>query len=315
VRDDLTLVSNVERLMILRTFAGFADLPPAEVSLIAQHSRRRFFPAGSHIARAGEPIKSIYFVVDGEIELSRHGHPLRTMGPRSTVGALSALASDGDTPRIVATRDTLTLAIQVDDMLDVFEDNFSVMVSVLRSIARTILESRRELGPAAGYVGTTRAPVACPARPLDLVERIFFLRRTIVFASTRIEALAQLARDAREVRVAAGTSLWVEGAPCERLLFVVCGRVRATTAAGQEFFFREGDALGGLDMLAGQAHWYNADVLEDLVALQFDPELFLDVLEDHHEMARDFLQTMAASLLELFERQAGHLADQRSLTA
>ncbi len=80
------LLANVERLMVLRTFTGFATMSPAEVGVLAEHTRKRFFPKGSVIAREGDPSRSIHFIVDGEVELSRHGHTLETFGPRSAVG-------------------------------------------------------------------------------------------------------------------------------------------------------------------------------------------------------------------------------------
>jgi len=299
------LLANIERLMVLRTFAGFATLSPSEVGVMAELTRKRFYPAGTIISSEGAPSRSIHFIVDGEVELKRHGHTLEKFGPRSAVGGLNSLARDPDTPEILALEDTVTLEILTEDMEDVFEDNFEILVNVTRAVARGIMQLRRELGGEAGFDQDGESAV-CPARKLDLVERIFFLRKSIAFANTRIEALAQLARNAKEVRLPAGTVLWNEGDDSDRLMFIICGTVKCSTASGQEFTFRGGGSIGGIDTLADEPRWYGANVTDGLVALEFDREIFLDVLEDHHEMARDFVGVLAAGVIALMERRAGH---------
>jgi CRP-like cAMP-binding protein len=309
VRRETRVIDDVERMMLLRTFPGFSHLAPAEVAALAEPTRRRFFPAGAVLARAGDPPRSLHFVTDGEVRVSRHGHALGQFGPRSTVGGLAVIARDPDTPEIVAIRDAVTYEMMTDDLEDMFEDNFGVLLAVLRAIASASLDARRQLGPAAGFRQDGHS-ARCPARALDLVERIFFLRKTIVFARSRIEALAQLARSARELRLEAGSVLWRAGDPSAGVVFPVCGSVRATTPEGQEFLFRGGASLGGLDMIAGERRWYTAEIVDSLVGLELDAELFLDVLEDHHEMAREFLAALARELISLQEQLAGHDPDQ-----
>jgi len=301
---DRTL-SNVERLMLLRSFSGFADMSPAELASMAEYTRRRFFRAGEVISPAGQPVRSIHFIIKGAAEVSRHGYALRTMLARETVGGLGWMARDAAPPHVCAVKDTITLEIDGEDLEDLFEDNFGIFFRSLRAVARNILELRRARGAGAGYQASRDQPVECPARPLDLVERIFFLRRTLLFAQSRIEALAQLSRNADEVRLEAGTVLWREGEEPRELLFPICGRVRGSTADRQQFWFHGGSSIGGLDNLAGQRRWFTAEVDRPLVGLRFDTEIFLDVLEDHYPLARDFLGMLARGLLELYEQQAG----------
>jgi len=306
MRPSTRAIGSVERLMILRTFAGFAQLDPAQISVLARYTRTRFFAAGAVIAQEREPTTSIHFLVSGEVELHRHGHLLGRFRERDVVGGLNALARDPDTPKMVATRDTVTLQMRTDDMEDVFEDSFSIALAVTRGIARGIIDLRLGLGPDAGFVEDEAEKIECPARPFDLVERIFFLRKSMMFAQTRIEALAQLARHAEEVRLDPGTVVWREGDEPAALYFPICGRARGHSSRGHEFTFGYGSSFGGLDNLAERPHWYTAEVDEYMVALRFDREIFLDVLEDNAEMARDFLGVIAAGLLGLRERAAGH---------
>ncbi len=301
-------LSTIQRLIILRSFEGFADLSPSEVNALADLTRKRFFKEGAVLSEEGAPTRSIQFIVSGKVALSRHGHDMSEFGPGSAVGGLNWLARDPDTPRMVALEDTVTLEVLVEDMEDLFEDNFGFFVGVCRAMVRIILELRRQLGQRAGY-DEDGEPAPYPERELDLVERIFHLRQTLTFAHTRIEALANMARAAVEVRLSPGDVLWREGDMPDRLLFPVCGLVRASTKEGQEFTFKPGGSFGGLDLLANQPRWYTVEVVEPMVALQFDQELFLDMLEDHPAMARDFQGVLAQGLLGLMEKQAGHAHD------
>jgi len=303
--DNPASIGQLERLVILRSFSGFAELPPAEMASMARHARTRFFPRGTILQREGERPRFVYFIADGAIRMRRHGHDFITMGPRDTAGGLSYLARDEDTPSLECIEDTVALVLPTDDMEDLFEDNFTFLLLVMRSISRGIIETRQVLGPTAGFEPSD--PGEAPdAKRLDLVERIFFLRKTISFAQTRIEAIAHLARSAEEIRLPAGAPLWNEGDEPRQFLFPVSGVIRAHNEAGQEFTFGAGSAVGGLDWFASQPRWFSAEVAHDLVAIEINAESFIDLLEDSYELARDFLAVMAQGLTYMYELAAGH---------
>ncbi|RMH43076.1 MAG: hypothetical protein D6689_06300, partial [Deltaproteobacteria bacterium] len=70
------------------------------------------------------------------------------------------------------------------------------------------------------------------------------------------------------------------------------------------FTFGVGSSVGGLCALGDVPRRYTATVHGGFVALAIDRELFLDRLEDDHDLARDFLTSMAAGLIALLERTA-----------
>ncbi|MBW1907787.1 MAG: Crp/Fnr family transcriptional regulator [Deltaproteobacteria bacterium] len=183
-----------QRFLFLRTMPGLAEVPPEISQVIAANTRERLFPKGEHLYRSGVPALEIQYVVSGECEIIRNGRAVRRLGPRSVVGGVSALAGEELGYDCIALEDMVTLAIAVEDSQEIFEDHFVLLKRVLRGTSREVLETRRKLGPGAGF-GLVSEPFAFPERPFDLVERMAFLRKTFSFGDSEIDAIADLARE------------------------------------------------------------------------------------------------------------------------
>lgn len=298
-------IGNVRRLLVLRSFPPFAEVSPDVLAAVAQYARERSFGRGAQIYREGSPVTGIHFIVDGEVEMRRHGRALRTLGPRSAVGGLGVFAQEPEGYDCISLTDTLTLEIGADDLQDIFEDHFVLVRASLRGLAHEILTARRRLGTDAGYSTHLEPSPACPAHELDLVERMAFIRRAMSFARSRLDAVADLAREADEIRHQAGEVLWRQGDPSDHILQLVCGSVECTSE-GAEHRFRlgPGHTVGGLDALAETSRWYTATTLNEVVSLRIPSEALFDVFEDNADMARDFLRLIARDLIRLYEQAA-----------
>jgi CRP-like cAMP-binding protein len=120
------------------------------------------------------------------------------------------------------------------------------------------------------------------------------------FADSSLEALARLTRSVREVRFRAGESIWRYGDPSDYLVLIVTGSVACVRPSG-EVILRAGPGypMGNLERFSGEPRWYSATAETDVLALHGDTEVFLDILEDHSDMARSFVSTMARNLVRL----------------
>jgi CRP-like cAMP-binding protein len=294
-------LGRIEQIHSLRSLFGLQGLSTASLAALAAHTRPLRIPEGARLANAGEPVGEIYVVIEGELSTSRGDKQLGVFGPRSAVGALSAFAHDPRGLDCVATRETVALAMRADDVLEVFEDHFEMLFAVLRAVARETIDTRMAL-PAAGFNDNIREDVACPVRPLDLIERLFCVRESFSVGLTQLDALAEIARTSREVRYPAGTRLWSIGDRSPHMLILVCGVVSARTQNGMRFRFGPRDIVGSLDMMAAVPRFYDAVVEEDAVALSHEAEVLIDLWEDHTEMGFGLLQLLAATLLSLRER-------------
>lgn len=293
-------VGQLQRILTLRTFPGLAATPAEDLAAMAQHMLERQYAAGERLLHDGQPVTRMFFIVDGEVELRRGGREHRTLGSKAVIGGLPAMARDADGYDALAVRDTLALVIPFDDMMDIFEDNFAILRRVLAGMCREALEARRRLS-AAGFSNVIAEPLVEHERPLDLVERMTVLRSVMSFTQSRLEAIAEMAHESRELRHAAGETLWKEGDTSDSMLVVVRGVVECKNADSGSFRFGPGDTLGSLETPAGIPRWYDAVVAEDLIALALDREVMFDVFEDQFDMAMDMLEGLARTILSMYD--------------
>jgi CRP-like cAMP-binding protein len=292
-----------QRFLFLRTIPGFAEVPPEVAQVVAANASERFFAKGEHLYRSGVPALEIQYVVSGECEIIRNARAVRRLGPRSVVGGVSALAGEALGYDCIALEDMITLALAVEDSQDIFEDHFVLLKRVLRGTSHEVLESRRKLGPSAGF-GPVSEPFTFPDRPFDLVERMAFLRKTFSFGDSEIDAIADLARDIQEVHLPKGEVLWNVGDRSTYSLLPLRGVVDCrATDPDQHFQLGPGDSVGAIDAMAGERRWFRAEVMEDLVAFRIDQEALLEVLEDHFTMAMSLLRSIATGILHLYDQE------------
>jgi CRP-like cAMP-binding protein len=291
----------IEQIRSLRSLFGLQHVATPALAAVAAHAVPVRIPAGTQLAVEGQPVTDVYVVIEGELATRREGRKLGTFGPHSAVGALASFARDARGYECTATRDTVALALQAEELLEVFEDHFDVMHAALRAIAHESIDTRLGITPHAGFSGALRPAPEVPVRPLDLVERLFCLREVFPVGVARLDAVAEIARTAREVRYPAGTRLWSAGDRSSRALNLLCGEVACSTSAGLTFRFGPLDILGSLDLIAGVPRWFDAIVERDVVGLALDVEVIIDLWEDHPDLCLEFLQLLASTLLSLRE--------------
>jgi CRP-like cAMP-binding protein len=296
------LVSPVERLLYLKSLPTLSGLPAAELASLADRAVERFFSKGAVLLREGRAVNAIYLVVEGALAVRRRGRFVTRVGPGAGVGGLGLFARDPEGAQVLAEEDTLTLELDTDTLLEVLEDRFPVLLHVLRDIARQVVDLiiRLRLDPTAG-APPFQLPVD-PAGELDLVERIFFLRKMAVFERASINALAELSRQTTQVRFASGITLWREGDPAPGVYLMLSGTVRATSEGrGLDFRFGAGSAVGAVEATADLPRFYDAVTETEVVALQGNSEALIDVFEDNFEMAMDYLAVLARFMLRVLE--------------
>ena len=227
----------------------------------------------------------------------------RRLGPLSVINGLASLAQVRLSREVVAIADTTALTFTHEDQVDVFEDNFEILASVLRGVAGAFLDALAAAGPAA----RRQPPPALPASPvhsLGLVEKIAALRGAPPYDEAPLEALAELARESPQVRFAAGERLWSAGDESGWSLAIVAGSVTGASGEQSEVRVIAGSIAGALDCMAGRPRELDAVAETDVVGLRIEIGTLLDVLEDHTDMALGLLHSMARDVLALRERNA-----------
>lgn len=306
------MIDLTEKMLHIRQIPVGAMLPTPVLRVVAAHLRERTFPAGTLLMRSGEPIDGLHMLTDGGVALTRAGAPLGDLDAPQTLGFLGILARQDGPYDATAKTEVRAFELETDTLLELFEDHFELLSATLRYLAERLYFDMLELpADALGIPPNDLGPA--PDRPLDVVERVIFLRATSGLTQASVNALALMARQMREVRVKAGAPLWKVGDVAEGALFLVQGTVRCTTADGREFRYGSGTGVGGVESLADKPRWYGVDAETDVVALQGSTPQLMDIFEHQCKMAMDFMAMLARAEIGLLARRAA--LGQKPLTA
>jgi CRP-like cAMP-binding protein len=304
VSQDQRAGGQVERILHLKQLPIIGSLPAADLALVADRMRERFFRKDEMVMREGEPVPAFYAVLEGTMHVTRDG---KTIGHTRAGGVVGGFAILGRDPRGLSLRaetDTLALEVDAHAVMEILEENFGITHHVLREISRQLVALlARQKNPWA-QVPAPPDPGMSRPRELDLVERILFMRSMAPFRRASINALSELSRGLTEVRMEAGTTLWNVGDPAGWVSLVVSGEVTCWTRNGAPQHLHAGAPLGSLEATAETPRWYSAVTRTPITALNGPIDGLVDVFEDNVEMAMDYMAFMARWLMDTYESQS-----------
>ncbi len=313
----------LRRMLLLRQFPMFATAELSELATIAENLVQTEFAPGAVIAPAGARLPGLHLVLDGRIDArsesggrgpagsaggeggraprgidarseSGSGAPGgvgdgRSWGPREMFGELEAFAGRGHAARAVAATETRTLLLSASDLAEIVEDNFGVLIAVVRDLAARLLANR----PRARVIALPRA-----APGLGLVERLIALRQLAPFVGARLQGLAMLAHSSEEVTWAPGATVARAGELASGFALVLDGALLVQEPGGATSELAAGQAFGGLETLAGVGHGATLVAAGPVRALSSSATAMFDVLEDHPDIAMSMIGVFARGLLD-----------------
>lgn len=291
----LRLISPLERAFHLKRLGGLRDIPPADLAGIALLAHEHSFARGAAVCRTGERLEEVHVVIDGRVRVRGGEHGDDVVGAGEVIGMLSLLARDDVGLDAVAETDTVTLALQADDLFSAFEEDFGILYNQIRDLATETLHLRKQI-PRGTYLASEKGLGEPPAGEIDLVQRLLYLRGGGL-GNANMDALMTMAQRMRTARFEPGTELWRVGRRSGFLYYILAGRVRCTTEDGTEFACGPGYPLGNIESHCGAPRWYDAVTDTSVTALEYDTDAFLDTIEQHFDMALDFVAGMASGLI------------------
>lgn len=280
------LLSDVERRVALRQIAAFRTLSEDALGAIARLSRRRELAPG--LATVVQPGRERLAVslLSGDLRVSRMGRPSR-VAQESHVLGMYWLARDSMPLELYTEGGAVVLEFPADRLDEVLEEHFSVWLSTAQAIASWLLN----LAPTSLLQTAGRRSESVVTR---LTERIAALQEAMPFARGYVDALMQLDEEAVTVRYEPGDVIWRAGDAADSVLVVLDGEMRGVTAD-------EPSGIGSLELFANRPRATALEAVESTTALRIGRELLYDLVEDHHELARDLLAMVAASIVQLME--------------
>ena len=281
----------------MRGFSLLSSLSAGDLAQVARLSRDRDFPAGAVLAIEDQPVRAAQVVISGRVDLWRAGALVRACQPFDVI-ELPAIAAGLPHPFTVRAAEPVhTLEIDAGLVAEVLEDDFRLFLEVLRLAARTPPAGRapaptvREASDAAGARARARAGGFSHD---DAAARLIALRGTDLFKQAPVDGLAALARRLEVAHLAPGDAVVLSDAG--EVTVVVEGQVSVPAIEGLPIRASGGDAtarvvgsgtvLGLREALAGAPPLAGVRADSSVVLLRGPLADLLDVLDDHHAMAR-----------------------------
>ena len=127
-------LTRIEIVVALQSSDLFALCKAEEVLRIAGIARQRRYPAGATIYEQSGPAEMLYVVVHGEVKLQGGDGPPRSIARLQTFGVREILCGRLHDRDAIACRDTLLLAIDVDDFFDLLANNIDIVKPLFRNL-------------------------------------------------------------------------------------------------------------------------------------------------------------------------------------
>jgi hypothetical protein len=278
------LLSDVERRVALREIGAFRTLSEDALGAVARLSRRReLAPGSTTVVRPGRVAVRL---LGRDLRVSRMGRPSQ-LSEQSRVLGIYWLARDSMPLELHTERGAVVLEFPGDRLDEVLEEHFPVWLATAQAVSSWLLN----LAPASPQQTIGRRAESVVTR---LTERIAALQEAMPFARGYVDALMQLDAEAVTVRYEPGDVIWRAGDAADSVLVMLDGALRGVTPD-------EPSGIGSLELFANRPRTTTLEAIEPTTALRIASENLYDLVEDHHELARDLLAMVAAAIVQLKE--------------
>jgi len=137
------ILSEIERMLVLRRVALFADLAPEDLQRIAASAIERLYEPGEALVREGDPGDELIVIVEGTVRVvQRDGdgeREVRTFGPGDHIGELAVLREQRRAATVVAgTKAVRGLAIGGAGLKAILRERPEAAMAMLSTLAERI---------------------------------------------------------------------------------------------------------------------------------------------------------------------------------
>ncbi len=289
-------VGPLERVLYLRSLPAAEGLNSEDLVSLAQYAKERLFSSGEFLFRRGSPVESFFLIVEGVVAVRRGKGALQRLGPQETVGLLHLVAREPNGLEARAESNTLTLEFPAESQLELWESHFPILLSYARyllTLRMGVLEQE------SGRQSLPSPTLDHGPYPLDLVDKLLLLSQQEIFQNCSLDGLAELCRHIHERRLEPGETLWSPGDIADSFLLLAEGELRQQRTQQPGRMLLPTTLAGLEEALTGKFRWYALEAKQESRILEIAVEPFLDILEDHFQMAVEFMANNARQLLGL----------------
>lgn len=281
----------LSRTLFLSAFAGGNRISQWQIDRLAPTLDELTVEAGTVLYREGEPAEFVYFMEDGEVELTRASFAPVVMKGKWVIGAMEGSIDLPRTRTAVMQGGTRLVTAPATVWREIFEDHFAMARTAFVGLVRGILGLYERLTNEQLVYNQNVGELAdVPLGRLDLVERLLALSAPTATHLAGMQALTALAESSDEIHFenAAAISRSEDNLRGYLLLsgIVVARRKgnQATVTVGPGNFIPIG-------VLQNPEAWELTS--EGAIrALSFRTETMMDELEEHPDLVRSVLSSL-----------------------
>ena len=235
VRSKLGKADQAQAVLRLSQMPLFAEVPPQSLQAIAQSMVMQHFPAGERVYRIGEAGDAIYFLENGEIELTEENSngvvvEKARISAGGFFGEMSLLTGVIRTEDATATRNTNLWILYKTDLDQLTVQHPAISKALSQGLATRLAEPEPEED--------------------DLLR----FRDFAILADLSPADLRQVTRYLRPMRYRGGETIYHADTPADALYFLEQGQIYMQSLDGNGWSLGPGDTFGERAILAGEPH-------------------------------------------------------------
>jgi CRP-like cAMP-binding protein len=298
----LPLISPLDRLLFLKAHPFFEmEVDIRSLVAIAEHSREVHFSKGASLIEQEQENYSFFLLVEGSVGAYYSGEKRYELKAPGAAGLLPVLAGRLHESSFIALEDIVALEIDIGMFLQVFEDHFDLMLSCSASLANRLANAEAIAGIAPGMPDKPDIAVSSIEGELDLVDRLFQVRRLALFEKANIEILAELFHGDIVRRYEKGEYLCRAGDDPGGFEVLVDGVVRLHNSDQSRSGYIEAIGLvGWRDLITDKPRIWSGVACGPVRTLHVPLDLYTDILEDHTEHALAAIGQLAWRYIEVY---------------
>jgi CRP-like cAMP-binding protein len=259
----------------------FAEVAPQSLQAIAQRMVLQHFPAGERVYRIGEAGDAIYFLENGEIELTEENSSgvvveKARIGTGGFFGEMSLLTGVICTEDATATRNTNLWILYKADLDDLSVQHPAISKALSQGLATRLAE------------------------PEPVHDDLDHFREFVILADLSPADLRQVARYLRPMRYRAGETIHQIDDPADALYFLERGQVYVQSMDGSSWVAGGGDTFGERAILSGEPH-------TSTVVADSDVDVWMLAKEDFDLVVTRY-PSIALNITRMFSRRLNQYA-------
>jgi CRP-like cAMP-binding protein len=133
--DELT---TLDRAIRLQKVELFSDLETDALVLIAALAKQIHRDAGEALFAENTPSKALYVLLSGQVEMSRGGHPMFTVGKDETIGNWALLDEQPNVVTATPVEESWLLEIDREDFYDLLADHTEITRRMFQGLVKRV---------------------------------------------------------------------------------------------------------------------------------------------------------------------------------